>query len=99
LDETFSLRELEQATGHDRWQLSRDFRAMFGSSPYRYLTLRRLEKARGLLIQGRPGAQVAAICGFADQSHFGRQFRKAYGLAPMAWLNAITAAHDHSIRI
>jgi len=99
LDETFSLRELELATGHDRWQLSRDFRAMFGSSPYRYLLLRRLEKARGLLIGGLPGADVAAACGFADQSHFGRQFRKTYGLAPMAWLNAITSAHDRSIRV
>ena len=46
LDETFSLADLEQATGHDRWQLSRDFRAMFGASPYRYLILRRLEKDR-----------------------------------------------------
>lgn len=99
LDETFSLRELELATGHDRWQLSRDFRAMFGSSPYRYLILRRLEKARGLLIGGRPGADVAAACGFADQSHFGRQFRNTYGLTPQAWIKAIKPAHDHSIRV
>ena len=98
LDETFSLRELELATGHDRWQLSRDFRAMFGSSPYRYLILRRLEKARGLLVGGRPGADVAAACGFADQSHFGRQFRETYGLTPRAWIKAIKPAHDHSIR-
>lgn len=97
LDETFSLRELELATGHDRWQLSRDFRAMFGSSPYRYLILRRLEKACGLLIRGRPGADVAAACGFADQSHFGRQFRKTYGLTPQAWIKVIKPAHDRSI--
>jgi hypothetical protein len=29
----FSLADLEAATGHGRWQLSRDFRAMFGTSP------------------------------------------------------------------
>ncbi len=98
LDQTFSLQELELATGHDRWQLSRDFRAMFGSSPYRYLILRRLEKARGLLTGGRPGADVAAACGFADQSHFGRQFRMTYGLTPQAWIKAIKPAHDRSIR-
>lgn len=96
LDEAFSLQELEQATGHDRWQLSRDFRAMFGVSPYRYLILRRLEKARDLLLQGRSGAQAAAECGFADQSHFGRQFRKAWGLTPKAWLRAMKPAHDPS---
>ncbi len=98
LDETFSLSDLEQATGHDRWQLSRDFRIMFGSSPYRYLILRRLEKARALMVEGHSGAAVAAACGFADQSHFGRQFRKTYGLAPTAWLQAIRPAHDRSIR-
>lgn len=98
LDETFSLAELEQATGHDRWRLSRDFRAMFGASPYRYLILRRLEKARGLLLDGRSGADVAAACGFADQSHFVRLFRKTWGLTPNAWLKAMKPAHDHSIR-
>ncbi|MFA7263434.1 MAG: AraC family transcriptional regulator [Caulobacter sp.] len=98
LDETFSLAELEQATGHDRWRLSRDFRAMFGASPYRYLILRRLEKARGLLLDGRSGADVAAACGFADQSHFGRLFRKTWGLTPNAWLKVMKPAHDHSIR-
>lgn len=98
LDETFSLADLEQATGHDRWQLSRDFRAMFGASPYRYLILRRLEKARDLLLAGRSGADVAADCGFADQSHFGRQFRKTWGLTPNAWLKVMKPAHDHSIR-
>ena len=99
LDTTFSLTELEQVTGHDRWQLSRDFRALFGSSPSRYLILRRLERARAFLAEGLAGAEVAAACGFADQSHFGRQFRKTYGLAPKAWLNAITPAHDRSIRV
>ena len=99
LDQTFSLAELERATGHDRWRLSRDFRAMFGASPYRYLILRRLERARGLLLAGRPGAEVAAACGFADQSHFGRLFRKTWGLTPNAWLKVMKPAHDHSIRV
>lgn len=98
LDEAFALQDLERATGHDRWQLSRDFRAMFGVSPYRYLILRRLEMARDQLLDGRSGAEAAAACGFADQSHFGRQFRKTYGLTPMAWLKAMQPAHDHSIR-
>jgi AraC-like DNA-binding protein len=98
LDQTFSLAELEQASGHDRWRLSRDFRAMFGASPYRYLILRRLEKARSLLLAGGSGADVAAACGFADQSHFGRLFRKTYGLTPNAWLKVMKPAHDRSIR-
>ncbi|MDT0137235.1 hypothetical protein [Acidovorax sp. PRC11] len=33
--------DLERASGQDRWRLSLDFRALYGTSPYRYLLLRR----------------------------------------------------------
>lgn len=92
----FSLEELERATGHCRWQLSRDFRAMFGTSPYRYLTLRRLDLARRMMRVGGAIADVAQDCGFSDQSHFGRMFKQAYGLTPKAWLTAVQRPHDHS---
>ena len=92
----FSLEELERATGHCRWQLSRDFRAMFGTSPYRYLTLRRLDLARRMMRVGGAIADVAQDCGLSDQSHFGRMFKQAYGLTPKAWLTAVQRPHDHS---
>lgn len=92
----FSLEELERVTGHCRWQLSRDFRAMFGTSPYRYLTLRRLGQARRMMRVGGAIADVAQDCGFSDQSHFGRMFKQAYGLTPKAWLRAVQRPHDHS---
>jgi AraC-like DNA-binding protein len=95
LDAGFSLVELEGATCHDRWQLSRDFRAMFGTSPYRYLILRRLDRARRMMLDGHANAEAAVACGFADQSHFIRHFRRAFGLTPTAWFNLIV--HDHSI--
>lgn len=93
----FSLEDLERETGHCRWQLSRDFRAVFGTSPYRYLTLRRLERARRMIRGGDAIASVAHDCGFSDQSHFGRAFKAAYGLTPKAWLKAAQRPHDHSI--
>ncbi|MDQ0465875.1 AraC-like DNA-binding protein [Caulobacter ginsengisoli] len=97
LENSLSLEDLERVTGHDRWRLSRDFRAMFGASPYRYLILRRLDRARDMLLAGVSGAQAAHGCGFSDQSHFCRQFKKAFGLTPEAWLGAMRRAHDHSI--
>lgn len=92
----FSLEDLERVTGHCRWQLSRDFRALFGTSPYRYLTLRRLDLARRMMRDGGAIVQVALDCGFSDQSHFGRAFKQAYGLTPKAWLRSGRRSHDHS---
>lgn len=82
------LDELEQVTGCDRWQLSRDFRALLGTSPYRYLQHRRVDLAKRLLREGATLADAAHGAGFADQSHFGRTFRKAVGLTPKEWLRS-----------
>jgi len=81
---------LEAATGVSRYALARQFRACLGTSPYRYLTMRRLDRARALIRGGAPLSDAALACGFADQSHMTRQFSKAYGLPPGRFA-AITA--------
>lgn len=92
IDQGFSLAELGSAIGYSRWQLSRDFRTLFGTSPYRYLVARRLHEARRHLLDGAGIADAAIASGFADQSHFGRLFKKQYGLTPNAWLDAMRRA-------
>ncbi|OQP88332.1 AraC family transcriptional regulator [Rhizobium rhizosphaerae] len=95
LGKPLSLDHLETVTGQDRWTLSRHFRAAFGTSPYRYLTMRRLDHARGAIVNGQPLAETAFEAGFADQAHFTRQFRNAFGLTPAAWRRLIGAPRDH----
>ena len=80
-----SIAELERASGLSRWQLARQFRQAFGVSPYRFHVLRRLDRARERLSEGAGLAELAHSCGFADQAHFSRRFRSAYGLSPGAW--------------
>lgn len=89
LERTVTLDELEQASGRDRWSLSRDFRALFGTSPYRYLTLRRLDRVRAQVAAGRSLADAALSAGFADQSHMTNHFTRAYGIPPARWLRLL----------
>ena len=83
-----SSHELEDVSGLDRYSLARQFRSAFGTSPHRFLIMRRLERARQLMSQGIRLAEIAAIVGFADQSHLSRHFKKAFGLTPGKWVEA-----------
>ena len=76
---------LEAVTGMSRYALARHFRVCLGTSPYRYLLMRRLDHARKLIRNGAPLADAALRSGFADQSHMTRQFKRAYGLSPGRW--------------
>ena len=74
--------ELESLTGLTRYDLARQFRIMLGTSPHRYLLMRRLALARDGIHRGRPLVEVASDAGFADQAHFTRVFKSAFGLTP-----------------
>jgi AraC-like DNA-binding protein len=79
------LDELAAATSVDRFRLTRAFKAAFGLPPHAYLVQLRLAKARRLLALGEQPASVAMTLGFADQSHLGRWFVRAYGLTPASY--------------
>lgn len=74
--------ELEAVTGLTRYDLARQFRALVGTSPYRYSLMRRLGHARALVARRRPLADVALEAGFADQAHLTRAFVAAFGITP-----------------
>jgi AraC-like DNA-binding protein len=73
--------ELEAASGLSRFDLARQFRALLGTSPYRYSLLRRLAQVKKH-IHEKPIIDLALEAGFADQAHFTRAFRRAFGVTP-----------------
>jgi AraC-like DNA-binding protein len=77
-----SSAELEAIAGLDRYALARQFRAAYGTSPYRYLLLRRLDWVQRGILGGRSLADLAIEAGFADQAHLSRMFKAAFGLSP-----------------
>jgi len=86
--------DLEEVTGLTRYDLARQFRSAFGTSPYRYSLMRRLDRARSQLRQVRSLADVALDAGFADQAHLSRMFRHAFGVAPARY-RALEDARTH----
>ncbi len=88
--EDIGLDELSHLAGIDRFRLSRQFSKAFGQTPHAYLVRLRLRSARALLAHGQEPAQVAAQVGFADQSHLGRWFQRAYRMSPAAFQQQCT---------
>lgn len=76
------LADLAELCGLNRFHFLRTFRAATGLPPHAYRTQRRLHMACRLIGAGLPLAEVAAACGFADQSHLNRHFLRSYGYTP-----------------
>ena len=62
--------------------LVRSFTRQFGVSPHAYVIGRRIDAARRDLLRGAPPADVAAACGFCDQAHFTRHFKRHTSMTP-----------------
>lgn len=77
-----SLDTLETVTGASRFQLIRSFQASYGVTPHQFLLLLKVRHAKLSLAAGCSQLDTALACGFYDQSHFSRNFKRAFGVPP-----------------
>ena len=86
IDGPVSLAELAAACNLSVRHFTRAFRQSTGGSPHDWLIERRIDRAKDLLLASSQSlTEIAATCGFADQSHFTRVFTRAMGTSPGAW--------------
>jgi AraC-like DNA-binding protein len=91
-DPELELQSAVHALGVSQRTLCRVF-AADGTTAIRWLWQQRLDLAFRLLNEGqiKSVSQVAMQCGFSDFSHFGRAFKKAYGVLPKSVLRTPTS--------
>lgn len=86
LDGHVLIADIAAACGVSRSHFIRGFREMSGTTPYQWLLQHRVARARDLIADPRLSlADVAIACGFSDQSHMTRTFKRLTGAAPGAW--------------
>jgi len=65
---------------------SKAFRSSFHVSPYTYIIRQRIKRAQEMMVQTEETlASIAGLCGFADQSHMTRIFKRTVGASPASW--------------
>lgn len=84
------LDDIAEAAGLSRFHFLRVFSASQNMTPHAYLVQRRLLLAKEAICRGESLADAAFYALFADQSHFTRKFKAAYGITPRQYQKAVS---------
>ncbi|WP_330333237.1 helix-turn-helix domain-containing protein [Streptomyces sp. NBC_00536] len=83
---TVPLAALARGTGWSPRHLEQRFREQIGLSPKTAARVLRLQRALRMLAGGAAASVIASACGFYDQAHLHRDFRRMTGFAPGEFL-------------
>ncbi|WP_168707896.1 AraC family transcriptional regulator [Sphingopyxis sp. PAMC25046] len=84
-DPATELEQWARSNGLRPETISRGFRKLYGIAPSAYRARSRILRTLPDVAAGKPFAEIAADCGFADQSHFTRSFASLVSLSPSRW--------------
>ena len=97
LGERLLIAELATAVRLSPSHFARAFKRSVGCSPHHYMLTRRIERAKEQMrTSDTPLAQIAVECGFSDQSHFTRCFKRCEGETPTAWHRRVASREPRS---
>jgi AraC family transcriptional regulator len=83
LDEEISLQDLAAVAQLSPFHFARAFKQSFGEPPHRYLVVRRMERAKGLLKNPTlTVTEIGLMLGFSETSSFTAAFRRLVGTTP-----------------
>jgi AraC family transcriptional regulator len=86
IDRAISIETLAGIAALSCSYLCRAFKVTFGEPPHVHVMRRRVERAKAMMLETRePLSQIATACGFSDQAHLCRLFRRAEGASPNRW--------------
>jgi len=84
--EPVSIRTMAATCGLSIGSFHRQFRDTYLCTPHTYVRQLRVRMScQALVFSRRPIAVVAAECGFSDQSHFTKEFRRVMGETPRSY--------------
>jgi len=93
LDTSILVEDLADIVSLSAAHFCRAFKKSFCATPHAYIVQRRVMRAQELMRSTRsPLSQIALDCGFADQTHLSKLFRRLTGRTPNAWRRAYTLA-------
>lgn len=88
--ENIDLQILSDVSSLSLFHFIRVFRRQTGLSPFEFIIQLRIKEACRKLTITKNIADVAADCGFYDQSHFTKYFKKHVGISPKRYINSNT---------
>jgi AraC family transcriptional regulator len=94
LADSLALEELAEVAGLSPFHFARQFKTATGHPPHDYLIRLRVDRAQELIRQHYHEWTLAAVaneCGFADQSHMARHFKRVLGISPGEFADAHSA--------
>jgi AraC family transcriptional regulator len=95
LDGNIALQQVAEACELSVSHFARAFKQTFRRPPYKWLIERRVDRARDLMTHSRLSlADIAAQCGFADQSALNRSFKQIHGVTPGTWRRRMTCGRS-----